>query len=98
MPFFGNKFSPKKILQRKSNAETSKEALTDQRKINLKLGENQFIFENGVWIPVNGQNSESYLSKQKLEKTVQDLEEKNYLLRLKYEMILIMRLKMALTH
>ena len=59
MPLFGNKFSPKKGVPRKSpslsnlNLDASERALEfgeDTGPIKLKLGQNEMVFENGLWI------------------------------------------------
>ncbi|KAJ8939146.1 hypothetical protein NQ318_010901 [Aromia moschata] len=94
MPFFGNKFSPKKAPSRKKNSgfgkETVGDLVTDQRNVHLQLNEQQFIFENGEWIPETGGTSAAYKSNKKLKKKLQDLEEENNLLQLKYEMVINM--------
>ncbi|KAG5887196.1 hypothetical protein JTB14_016681 [Gonioctena quinquepunctata] len=94
MPIFGSKFSPKKTPQRRKHVDLSKESLvdlfSDQKTVQLKLGEQELLFERGDWIPQTGQNGNTYKSKQKLKNKVQELEEENNLLRLKYEMMLNM--------
>lgn len=55
MPIFGNKFSPKKTPARKSVASLNSEEqlddlVTDDGKINLKLGEQKSSFHNGEWV------------------------------------------------
>lgn len=63
MPFFGSKFSPKKAPQRKSVTESPRDnlsqLLSDDRTIQLNLGEQQFVFDNGDWIP--GKTNNTYL-------------------------------------
>ncbi len=60
MPLFGNKFSPKKGVPRKSpslsnlNLDASERQVEfglDYGPIKLKLGSNEMIFDNGMWIP-----------------------------------------------
>lgn len=55
MPFFGNKFSPKKAPLRKNSANVGGDELDDlvsgQRIVQLRLGNQELIFENGEWIP-----------------------------------------------
>ena len=59
MPLFGNKFSPKKGLPRKSTSmsnlnldasERREEFGLDYGPIKLKLGPNEITFDNGQWI------------------------------------------------
>ena len=59
MPLFGNKFSPKKTVQRKwpslnslnlDASMQSKEFGLDPGPIKLKLGGNEVVFDNGQWI------------------------------------------------
>lgn len=58
MPFFsnfGNKFSPKKAPLRKNINNISREDLEElvlgQRTIQLRLGTQELLFENGEWTP-----------------------------------------------
>lgn len=56
MPLFGNKFSPKKTPARKSivslnSEETLDELFSENKTVNLKLGDQRCIFQNGEWIP-----------------------------------------------
>ncbi|CAH1164631.1 unnamed protein product [Phaedon cochleariae] len=94
MPIFGSIFSPKKPPNRKRHVGASKESLSDllteEKNVVLTLGDQELTFRKGDWIPESGQNSNSFKSKQKLKKRVQELEEENNLLRLKYEMMLNM--------
>lgn len=58
MPFFTNKFSPKKPPERKNllaikTEEPLHNLYEDDRKIKLKLGPQECKFENGQWIPGN---------------------------------------------
>ncbi|CAG9863371.1 unnamed protein product [Phyllotreta striolata] len=93
MPLFGNKFSPKKAPQRKSAADSPRHALTqlvsEERTVKLSLGDEQYLFDSGDWIAENEQHGMNK-SKQKMKKKLQDLEEENNLLKLKYEMMLNM--------
>ena len=64
MPLFGNKFSPKKTRQRKNlvslNSEESLDELVLENKtVLLTLGDQQYKFEKGDWIP--GKKSFNYL-------------------------------------
>lgn len=56
MPFFSNKFSPKKPPERKNilslkSDEPLEELFTEDRTIKLKLGTQECTFENGQWNP-----------------------------------------------
>ena len=62
MPLFPNKFSPKKIPGRKSDPKSirmvdpssTEEFSTEVGPIKLHLGDQEAVFENGVWIPGQG--------------------------------------------
>lgn len=56
MPFFSNKFSPKKPPERKNllaikTDEPLSNLYEDERKIKLTLGTHECTFDNGQWIP-----------------------------------------------
>ena len=61
MPLFSNKFSPKKTPIRKASVSLANKDLSPQRlerelgpeigPIRICLGEQQAVFENGIWIP-----------------------------------------------
>ncbi|CAG9839736.1 unnamed protein product [Diabrotica balteata] len=91
MPIFGSKFSPKKIPTRKANAENVPINLTETR-VHLDLGDQKFAFERGNWVPEDQQPQQgmTYRNRQRLKKKIQELEEENNMLRLKYEMMLNM--------
>ncbi|XP_022900350.1 protein chibby homolog 1 [Onthophagus taurus] len=93
MPFFGNKFSPKKPPPRKTsingNAEEIQERLLNEnRSVRLLLGHQECTFDNGQWIPSSGSHNNKVI--QKLEKKIEELEEENNMLRLRYQIVLDM--------
>lgn len=54
MPFFSNKFSPKKPPERKNllqikTDEPLEDLTCENHKIKLKLGTQECVFENGQW-------------------------------------------------
>lgn len=60
MPLFGNKFSPKKTRQRKNlitlnSKESLDELVSENKTVSLTLGDQQYKFVNGDWVP--GKNS-----------------------------------------
>nr|CAH7718279.1 unnamed protein product [Callosobruchus chinensis] len=94
MPFFGNKFSPKRTPIRKSSLDLAKnnvqDLISEGRVIYLNLGDQRLKFDDGEWIPETGQQGTNFKTKQKLKKQLQQIEEENNMLRLKYEMMLNM--------
>jgi hypothetical protein len=94
MPLFGNKFSPKRAPLRKNSSHAGSEDLEDlvlgQRTVQLRLGNQELVFENGEWIPENGDGGNAHKSNQKLRKKIQELQEENNMLRLKYAVMLNM--------
>ncbi|KAJ3645177.1 hypothetical protein Zmor_022857 [Zophobas morio] len=94
MPLFGSKFSPKKAPVRKNSGNIATEELEDlvlgQRSIQLRLGNQELVFDNGDWIPENGESGTAHKSNQKLRKKIQELQEENNMLRLKYTVMLNM--------
>ncbi|RZC37040.1 chibby -like 1 [Asbolus verrucosus] len=94
MPLFGSKFSPKRAPLRKNSGNVGSEELEDlvlnQRTVQLRLGEQELVFENGEWIPESGQSGSAHKSNQKLRKKLQELQEENNMLRLKYTVMLNM--------
>ena len=61
MPLFSSKFSPKKTPTRKASVSLANKDLSPKRlekelgpdigQIRISLGEQQAVFENGMWIP-----------------------------------------------
>lgn len=100
MPFFTNKFSPKKTPLRKAGAflanrdlspkRVEKELGPDVGPIRLRLGDQEAVFEAGLWIPESGTAGGTFKENEKLKKEVKHLEEENNLLKLKLEVILDM--------
>ena len=64
MPLFGSKFSPKKAPVRKNSGNIATEELEDlvlgQRSIQLRLGNQELVFDNGDWIPGKQSHDESF--------------------------------------
>ncbi|GBP35687.1 Protein chibby homolog 1 [Eumeta japonica] len=95
-----NKFSPKKIPVRKidthilkkelGNEYASKELSLDVGPLKLKLGDFEISFEDGQWIPVSGRAGAAHKENVELKKELQQLEEENNMLRLKFEIVLDM--------
>lgn len=100
MPFFTNKFSPKKTPVRKAGAFLANKDLSPKRierelgpevgPIRLRLGDQEAVFEAGLWIPESGTVGGTFKENEKLKKELKRLEEENYLLKLKFEVILDM--------
>ncbi|XP_015434058.1 PREDICTED: protein chibby homolog 1 [Dufourea novaeangliae] len=100
MPLFSNKFSPKKTPTRKAGVFLVNKDLSPQRiekelgpnvgPIRLKLGDQEAIFESGLWIPESGKVGGTYKENEKLKKEVKRLEEENNLLKLKFDILLDM--------
>ncbi|KAF7267075.1 beta catenin antagonist chibby [Rhynchophorus ferrugineus] len=98
MPLFGSKFSPKKTpLRRSGNTSTDKldDLIGADKTIQLTLGEQKLLFENGEWITHSGKNSSVYKINKKLKKRNEDLEDEINLLKLKYEILLNMMTEMT---
>lgn len=54
MPLFGNRFAPKQPPLRKFASAASVELddlVLGQRNVQLRLGNQELVFENGDWIP-----------------------------------------------
>ncbi|XP_029041801.1 beta catenin antagonist chibby [Osmia lignaria lignaria] len=100
MPLFSNKFSPKKTPTRKAGIFLANKDFSPKRiekelgpnigPIRLKLGEQETVFESGVWIPESGKIGGTYKENEKLKKEMKRLEEENNLLKLKFEVLLDM--------
>ncbi|XP_043675998.1 protein chibby homolog 1 [Vespula pensylvanica] len=100
MPLFSNKFSPKKTPTRKvstflinkdlSPKRIEKELGPDIGSIRIRLGDQEAVFENGLWIPESGKVSGTFKENERLKKEIKRLEEENNLLKLKFEVMLDM--------
>ncbi|KAH0945684.1 hypothetical protein HN011_005224 [Eciton burchellii] len=100
MPLFSNKFSPKKTPTRKAAIFLANKNLSPKRierelgpevgPIRLRLGDQEAIFESGVWIPESGKIGGTFKENEKLKKEVKRLEEENNLLKLKFDVLLDM--------
>ncbi|GJQ82273.1 putative chibby homolog 1 [Trypoxylus dichotomus] len=95
MPIFGNKFSPKKTPARKSVVSlTSEEPLddlvTEDGTVSINLGNQKCTFQDGEWIADNGNGNNSQRAHQKLQRKIQQLVEENYLLKVKFEIMMNM--------
>ncbi|XP_019872219.1 protein chibby homolog 1 [Aethina tumida] len=94
MQFFSSKFSPKKTPLRKNTScipnETLEPLVTETGKVLLSLDNQELVFKNGDWKLESGDNGTIHKTNQKLAKRVQELNEENNLLRLKYETVLNM--------
>ncbi|KAG8317445.1 Protein chibby 1 [Homalodisca vitripennis] len=98
MPLFSsNKFSPKKIPQRKANSfsrqklvEEEGESRLDIGNVKLNIGEQQFVFEDGEWTPESGVVGDKHKENQRLLQRIKQLESEKNLLQLKTEVLLDM--------
>lgn len=100
MPIFGlggTKFSPRKATHRKSahslNADELEELVSENGIINLKLGDNACVFQQGNWSnnsTLENGTSTTEKSISKLQNRVEELQEENYLLQIKLEILLHM--------
>ncbi|KAK5640807.1 hypothetical protein RI129_009354 [Pyrocoelia pectoralis] len=96
MPFFNNKFSPKKSKLRKSvlslnNENLLEDLIEENRTVKLQLDEHEVYFCNGHWElgpETTGENMSK--SNQKLHNKLQEIEEENNLLKLKIQILLNM--------
>ncbi|KAL2724517.1 protein chibby 1 [Vespula squamosa] len=73
--------SPKRI---------EKELGPDIESIRIRLGDQEAVFENGLWIPESGKVSGTFKENERLKKEIKRLEEENNLLKLKFEVMLDM--------
>ncbi|OXU30860.1 hypothetical protein TSAR_001330 [Trichomalopsis sarcophagae] len=102
MPHWLNKtsFSPKKTPTRKASVSLSSKDLSPKRiekelgpnigEIRICLGDQQAVFDGGLWVPESGKVSGTYKENEKLKKEVKKLEEENNLLKIKFELLLDM--------
>ncbi|XP_001812890.3 protein chibby homolog 1 [Tribolium castaneum] len=93
MPLFGSKFAPKQPPLRKfanNVSEDLDELVSGQRSVQVRLGSQELVFENGDWIPESGESGTAHKSNQRLRKKIQELQEENNMLRLKYALMLNM--------
>ncbi|CAK1547297.1 unnamed protein product [Leptosia nina] len=100
MPLFSNKFSPKTIPIRKQDTAVlrsefgseyaTKELSIDIQPLKLKLGGFEVSFEDGEWIPASGKAGAAHKENLRLKKELEQLEEENNMLRLKFEILLDM--------
>ncbi|XP_070612221.1 protein chibby homolog 1 [Erythrolamprus reginae] len=100
MPLFGNTFSPKKTPPRKSASLSNLHSLdrsTREIELGLEYGTpvmtltgQSMRFENGQWIPESFESTGDRRETQRICKRNEQLEEENYLLRLKVDLLLDM--------
>ncbi|CAG9584780.1 unnamed protein product [Danaus chrysippus] len=100
MPLFSNKFSPKTIPVRRQDTSViknefgsdyaSRELSIDINPLKLKLGDIELSFEEGQWIPASGRAGTAHKENIRLKKELEQLEEENNMLRLKFEILLDM--------
>ncbi|XP_029663968.1 protein chibby homolog 1 [Formica exsecta] len=100
MPLFSNKFSPKKTPTRKASVFLANKNLSPKRiekelgpevgPIRLRLGDQEAVFEAGLWIPESGKVGGTFKENEKLKKELRRLEEENNLLKLKFDVLLDM--------
>ncbi|XP_008556750.1 protein chibby homolog 1 [Microplitis demolitor] len=100
MPFFTNKFSPKKTPLRKAPTSLANRDLSPKRierelgpeigPIKIRLGDHEAVFDGGTWIPDSGKIGGTYKENEKLKKEIRKLEEENNFLRLKFDLMLDM--------
>ncbi|OWR45304.1 chibby protein 1 [Danaus plexippus plexippus] len=100
MPLFSNKFSPKSIPVRRQDTSViknefgsdyaSRELSIDINPLKLKLGDIELSFEEGQWIPASGRAGAAHKENIRLKKELEQLEEENNMLRLKFEILLDM--------
>ncbi|XP_068631635.1 protein chibby homolog 1 [Battus philenor] len=100
MPLFSNKFTPKPIPVRRHDTTVirnelgsdyaAKELSIDLCPLKLKLGDFDISFEEGQWIPASGRAAAAHKENLRLRKELEQLEEENNMLRLKFEILLDM--------
>ncbi|XP_033211849.1 protein chibby homolog 1 [Belonocnema kinseyi] len=100
MPLFSSKFSPKKTPIRKASVSLANKDLSPKRlekelgpdigEIRICLGEQQAVFDHGMWIPESGQIGGTFKENESLKKDLRKLEEENNLLKIKLEVLLDM--------
>lgn len=76
-----------------ADIKDSKDATDLDDELTITLGENVIHFDNGEWIPENGPIGGSYKENIKLKRRINELEEENNMLRVKYEVMLDMLTK-----
>ncbi|XP_013199764.1 protein chibby homolog 1 [Amyelois transitella] len=100
MPLFSSKFSAKTIPVRRQDTSVikkefgsdyaAKELSIDIAPLKLKLGDFEVSFEDGQWIPASGKAGAAHKENIRLKKELEQLEEENNMLRLKFEILLDM--------
>ncbi|VVC89064.1 unnamed protein product [Leptidea sinapis] len=100
MPLFSNKFSSKTIPVRRHDTSViknefgsdyaSRELAIDIPPLKLKLSDFEATFEDGQWIPASGKAGIAHKENIRLKKELEQLEEENNMLRLKFEILLDM--------
>ncbi|CAH0717556.1 unnamed protein product, partial [Brenthis ino] len=100
MPLFSNKFTPKTIPVRKHDTSViknelgsdyaSRELSIDIAPLKLKLGDIELSFEEGQWMPASGRAGAAHKENVRLKNELEQLEEENNMLRLKFEILLDM--------
>ncbi|XP_066595169.1 protein chibby homolog 1 [Prorops nasuta] len=100
MQFFTNKFSPKKTPTRKASVFLANKDLSPKRiekelgleigPIRLRLGDQESVFEAGLWIPETGKISGTFKENEKLKNEIRRLEDENNLLKIKFQVLLDM--------
>ncbi|XP_017774618.1 PREDICTED: protein chibby homolog 1-like [Nicrophorus vespilloides] len=91
MPLFGSKFLPKRAPSRKSlSSESVEDLYGENHRISLRLGQQECVFDNGEWVPENGTTGSLHKTSQKLRSRIQQLEEENNMLKVKFELLLNM--------
>ncbi|XP_052759477.1 protein chibby homolog 1 [Galleria mellonella] len=100
MPLFSSKFSTKSIPVRRQdtsvlksefgNDYAAKELSLDIAPLKLKLSDFEMSFVDGQWIPASGKAGAAHKENLRLKKELEQLEEENNMLRLKFEILLDM--------
>ncbi|XP_063381176.1 protein chibby homolog 1 [Cydia fagiglandana] len=100
MPLFSNKFTPKTIPVRRTDTSVikkefgsdyaSKELSLELSPPKIKLGDFEVTFEDGQWIPASGKAGAAHKEIIRLKNELEQLEEENNMLRLKFEILLDM--------
>ncbi|XP_011494017.1 PREDICTED: protein chibby homolog 1-like [Ceratosolen solmsi marchali] len=102
MPNWLNKttFSPKKTPTRKASVSLSTKDLSPKKiekelgpnigEIRICLGDQQAVFDAGLWVPESGKVGCTFKENEKLKKEIKKLEEENNLLKIKFELLLDM--------
>ncbi|KAI5651800.1 chibby family domain-containing protein [Phthorimaea operculella] len=100
MPLFSNKFAPRTIPVRRQDTAViknefgsdyaAKELALDIGPIKMKLGDFEMSYEDGQWIPASGKAGAAHKENIRLKKELEQLEEENNMLRLKFEILLDM--------